>query len=215
LLVPCRQPKGTTRRRLGGATSCIQAVDIVEETVERSVRRAQGAGRDASGDLKGDRPSAGRVLRQGPDEGQDLHLRDVGAVLREKSFARAEHPLAVRGEGEAIQHIRRRFQQQMADSFTSVIEQATGRKVRAFRSKTDIEQDVSVETFLLADDRRHRGRSPAVFGLVPTACASGYGWRAAGALHSVSSRDRPHRALSCDSRSRVPRGGVRLRIFRP
>ena len=41
----------------------------------------------------------------------------------------------------------------MADSFTSVVEQATGRKVRAFLSHTDIDADVSVETFLLADER--------------------------------------------------------------
>jgi hypothetical protein len=41
----------------------------------------------------------------------------------------------------------------MADSFTSVVEQATGRRVRAFLSETDIDQDVSVETFLLAEDR--------------------------------------------------------------
>ena len=38
--------------------------------------------------------------------------------------------------------------------FTDVVEQATGRKVRVFLSETDIEHDVSVETFLLADDER-------------------------------------------------------------
>ena len=73
--------------------------------------------------------------------------------MLEESFTRAEKTLAVRGERDAIQHIRRRFQQQMADSFTSVIEQATGRTVRAFVSDTDINQDVSVETFLLAGER--------------------------------------------------------------
>jgi hypothetical protein len=41
----------------------------------------------------------------------------------------------------------------MADSFTSVVEQATGRKVRAFLSETNLDQDVSVETFLLAEQR--------------------------------------------------------------
>jgi len=41
----------------------------------------------------------------------------------------------------------------VAEAFTSVIEQATGRRVRAFLSDTDITQDVSVETLLLADDR--------------------------------------------------------------
>jgi len=41
----------------------------------------------------------------------------------------------------------------MAEDFTSVVEQATGRKVRVFLSETNIDQDVSVETFLLADER--------------------------------------------------------------
>jgi uncharacterized protein YbcI len=43
----------------------------------------------------------------------------------------------------------------MADDFTSVVEQATGRKVRVFLSETDVDQDVSVEIFLLADDPTH------------------------------------------------------------
>jgi uncharacterized protein YbcI len=70
-----------------------------------------------------------------------------------RSRLRAQRRLVERGEREAIQHIRRRFQQQMADSFIGIVEQATGRRVRAFLSETDVEQDVSVETFLLADER--------------------------------------------------------------
>ena len=46
-------------------------------------------------------------------------------VVREESFTRAEKTLAARGGREAIQQIRRRFQQQVADNFTSVVEQAT------------------------------------------------------------------------------------------
>ena len=90
---------------------------------------------------------------KGPTKAKTYIVDDLVVVVLEESFTRAEKTLAERGEREAIQHIRRRFQQQMADSFTSVVEQATGRKVRAFLSETDIDQDVSVETFLLADDR--------------------------------------------------------------
>jgi hypothetical protein len=36
----------------------------------------------------------------------------------------------------------------MADGLASIVEQATSRKVRVFLSETDIEHDVSVETFL-------------------------------------------------------------------
>jgi uncharacterized protein YbcI len=90
---------------------------------------------------------------KGPTKAKTSIDDDLVVVVLEESFTRAEKTLAARGEHEAIQHIRRRFQQAMADSFTSVVEQATGRKVRAFLSETDIDQDVSVETFLPADGR--------------------------------------------------------------
>jgi uncharacterized protein YbcI len=90
---------------------------------------------------------------KGPTKAKTYVDDDLVVVVLEESFTRAEKTLAARGEREAIQHIRRRFQQAMADSFTSVVEQATGRKVRVFLSETDIDRDVSVETFLLADGR--------------------------------------------------------------
>jgi len=90
---------------------------------------------------------------KGPTRAKTYIVEDLVVVVLEESFTRAEKTLVERGEREAIQHIRRRFQQQMADGFTSVVEQATGRKVRVFLSETDVDQDVSVETFLLADER--------------------------------------------------------------
>src|SRR3954451_1562925 len=90
---------------------------------------------------------------KGPTKAKTYIVDDLVVVVLEESFTRAEKTLVERGEREAIQQIRRRFQQQMADNFTSVIEQATGRKVRAFLSETNLEHDVSVETFLLADER--------------------------------------------------------------
>jgi uncharacterized protein YbcI len=90
---------------------------------------------------------------KGPTKAKTYVVEDLVVVVLEESFTRAEKTLVERGEREAIQHIRRRFQQQMAESFISIVEQATGRRVRTFLSETDVDQDVSVETFLLADDR--------------------------------------------------------------
>jgi uncharacterized protein YbcI len=90
---------------------------------------------------------------KGPTKAKTYIVDDLVVVVLEESFTRAEKTLVERGEREAIQQIRRRFQQQMAESFISIVEQATGRRVRTFLSETDVEQDVSVETFLLADDR--------------------------------------------------------------
>ena len=90
---------------------------------------------------------------KGPTRAKTCIVEDLVVVVLEESFTRAEKTLAERGEKDAIEHIRRRFQQQMADDFTSVVEQATGRRVRVFLSETNIDYDVSVETFLLADER--------------------------------------------------------------
>src|ERR671912_927589 len=79
---------------------------------------------------------------KGPTRAKTYIVEDLVVVVLEESFTRAEKTLAERGEREAIQHIRRRFQQHMSDSFTSVVEQATGRKVKAFLSDTDIDRDV-------------------------------------------------------------------------
>ena len=89
----------------------------------------------------------------GPTKAKTYIVEDMVAVVLEETFTRAERTLVDRGEIDSVQQIRRRFQQQMADEFKSVVEQATGRKVRAFLSETNLEADVSVETFLLADDR--------------------------------------------------------------
>ena len=90
---------------------------------------------------------------KGPTRAKTYIVEDLVVVVLEESFTRAEKTLAERGERDAIENIRRRFQQHMADDFTSVVEQATGRKVRVFLSETNIDQDVSVETFLLAEER--------------------------------------------------------------
>ena len=90
---------------------------------------------------------------KGPTKAKTYIVEDLVVVVLEESFTRAEKTLADRGERDAIEQIRRRFQQQMADSFTSIVEQATGRKVRTFLSETNIDDDVSVEMFLLAEER--------------------------------------------------------------
>jgi uncharacterized protein YbcI len=90
---------------------------------------------------------------RGPTKAKTYIDDDLVVVVLEETFTVAERTLVDRGEVDAIQHIRRRFQQQMADEFTALVEQATGRSVRAFMSETHLEADVSVEIFLLADER--------------------------------------------------------------
>jgi uncharacterized protein YbcI len=90
---------------------------------------------------------------KGPTKAKAHITDDVVVVVLEETFTKAERTLVDRGEVDAIQQIRRRFQQAMADEFTSIVEQATGRVVRAFLSETNLEADVSVEFFLLGEQR--------------------------------------------------------------
>jgi uncharacterized protein YbcI len=94
---------------------------------------------------------------KGPTKARTYYTDDLVVVVLEESFTRAEKTLVSRGESAAIQDIRRRFQQQMADEFKSVVEQATGRVVRTFLSETNVEDDVSVEVFLLGERRTDMG----------------------------------------------------------
>ncbi len=76
---------------------------------------------------------------------------DLVVVVLEETFTPAERTLIAHGRSEDIQHIRRNFQMIMADRFKALVEQATGREVRSFTSETDLENDISVEVFLLAE----------------------------------------------------------------
>ena len=90
---------------------------------------------------------------RGPTKAKVYSDGDLLAVVLEETFTPAERTLIERGEADGIQDIRRRFQRVMAEQFRSVVEQATGRGVRAFLSETDLDNDIAVEVFLLAEAR--------------------------------------------------------------
>jgi uncharacterized protein YbcI len=103
---------------------------------------------------------AGEIVRlqreyygRGPTKAKVHDGGDVIVVLLEETFTPAEQTLIARGEADGIQDIRRRFQRAMADQFISIVERATGRRVRSFFSDTDLHEDVSAEVFVLAEAR--------------------------------------------------------------
>jgi uncharacterized protein YbcI len=90
---------------------------------------------------------------RGPTKAKVYADGDLLAVVLEETFTPAEKTLIGRGESDGIQDIRRRFQRVMADQFRAIVEQATGRRVRAFLSETNLEADIAVEVFMLGDTR--------------------------------------------------------------
>ncbi len=94
-----------------------------------------------------------RYYGRGPTKSKVYAEGDLVVVVLEETFTPAERTLISHGQSEDIQKIRRNFQMIMAGQFKSLVEQATGRKVRSFTSETDLENDISMEVFLLAEDR--------------------------------------------------------------
>ena len=90
---------------------------------------------------------------RGPTKARVFADGDVVVVVLEETFTPAERTLIDQGQAGGIQEIRRNFQRVMADQFTALVEQATGREVRSFLSETDLENDLAVEIFVLADGR--------------------------------------------------------------
>ena len=90
---------------------------------------------------------------RGPTRSKVFADGDVVVVVLEETFTPAERTLIAQGQSGGIQEIRRNFQLIMADQFKSLVEQASGRKVRSFTSETDLENDIAVEVFILAGER--------------------------------------------------------------
>jgi len=74
-----------------------------------------------------DRAPPARVLRPGPDAGEDLYRRRSCSHRARGDFTPAERTLVEHGDKAPVEEIRRRFQARMAEQFRSVVEQATGR----------------------------------------------------------------------------------------
>ena len=70
----------------------------------------------------------------------------------EDIYLPVERTLVDAGETEAVIEVRLAFQRAMESRFTECVEEATGRKVRAFLSQVHIDPDLSVEIFVLERD---------------------------------------------------------------
>ena len=74
---------------------------------------------------------------------------DVLVCTLEDSFTPAERKLAEMGEHQRLRDTRLYFQHATKDAFIETIERLLNRKVRAFNSSIDTQNDVSVEVFHL------------------------------------------------------------------
>jgi len=91
-------------------------------------------------DLFGRGPTRARTDFAGPD---------VVLCTLEESLTPAERALAKMGEHQRLRDTRLYFQYATEEQFRETVERVVGRKVRAFVSGMDTEQDVASEIFYL------------------------------------------------------------------
>ncbi|MEA2303040.1 MAG: hypothetical protein QOH43_320 [Solirubrobacteraceae bacterium] len=77
---------------------------------------------------------------------------DLLIATLEGSLTPAERNMVEMGELQRVRDIRLFFQHASERDFTEAIERTTGRKVRAFVSGIDAEQDISSEVFYLESE---------------------------------------------------------------
>ena len=75
--------------------------------------------------------------------------RDYVIVFLHDIYTTVERTLIDDGEFDAVRATRHAFQRTLADQFTAVVEEHTGRRVVAFMSEVHKDPDVSSEIFVL------------------------------------------------------------------
>jgi uncharacterized protein YbcI len=91
-------------------------------------------------ELFGRGPATARTHFAGPD---------CVVVTLERSLTPAEQSMVDLGEEQRLRDVRLMFQHARAQDFRDATERITGRRVRAFVSGMDVEQDVASEVFYL------------------------------------------------------------------
>lgn len=86
---------------------------------------------------------------KGPTKAKTYLVDDTVMCVLEGGFTIVERTLIDSGRAGAVQDIRRTFQAAMQEKFTTLVQEQTGRKVRAYMSQVHTDPDIAVELFLL------------------------------------------------------------------
>ena len=87
---------------------------------------------------------------RGPETAQSYFAGpDTLICVLADSLTPVERSMLEMGERQRLRDIRMLFQYATEDKFRAAVEEATGRKVRAFMSGVDVDQDFACEVFIL------------------------------------------------------------------
>lgn len=89
---------------------------------------------------------------RGPTRARTYLGRDYALTILEDLLTPAERTLAAAGREEHVRRTRLVFQEALREEFVAVVEQATGRRVKAFMSQNHVEPEVASELFILEEE---------------------------------------------------------------
>ena len=89
-----------------------------------------------------------RLFGRGPTRAKSFVYDDFALCILEDVLTRAEKTLVGAGNTEQVHATRMAFQDAVRDDFVAIVEEATGRKVRAFVSQVHIDPELAAELFL-------------------------------------------------------------------
>ena len=90
-----------------------------------------------------------RFYGKGPTKAKTHIVNDTVISILRGGFTTVERTLIDQGDVDAVYAMRRSFQMAMEQQFTTVVEEATGRKVIAYMSQIHQDPDLAVEIFVL------------------------------------------------------------------
>lgn len=85
---------------------------------------------------------------------------ELAVTVLEDCFTTVEKRMIAQGEFLKVRDTRILFQDWMGETFIEVVEEATGRKVRAFFSQVEHDPDTAVELFLFETSATSGDRKP-------------------------------------------------------
>jgi uncharacterized protein YbcI len=90
-----------------------------------------------------------RYYGKGPTKAKTHMVNDTVISILRGGFTTVERTLIDQGNVDAVYSMRRSFQMAMEEQFTTVVQEATGRKVIAYMSQIHQDPDLAVEIFVL------------------------------------------------------------------
>jgi uncharacterized protein YbcI len=86
---------------------------------------------------------------RGPTRARTHITDELISVVLEDTLTKGERSLVDDGETDLVLNARKAYQRTMSRDLVALVEETTGRKVRAFLSDNHMEPDIAVESFVL------------------------------------------------------------------